>query len=437
MKNNWLSAGDFCAAKIARLLVSTLCLVGLAYLLPSAAQATTYYVSKTATAGGDGLSWGTAFNELNKIPQPLYGGDVVEIDGGASSMRYDTPLVVRSKKDYLYSTGSTVTIKTSSAPGRNGQVLIVGTGTGTGIDIVQPGTAPDVNVVGRTWRSFRVFHYAVGARVTGFSNLSNVQLDNNSECGLIASGYSHTFNQLVINDNGLNVRQFPDWIDTSGISLTRCWIFNSDANAYRSDGILMQNTSGLPLRFYTLLRGCVMGPGLKNGFVDEGRINSVYQDLSLSNCLLINPGDANFATNKVRIDLTNVTSFLTPLNSSGRAHSCLSAYSDDAVVKNSIFFGGVVTSMRKGSAFTQAEQTAAQQVGFRRFGPGNVQFRTSGNTLVLSPTQTNPQFFSNLPAIGNNVLPGQLHGLDFRHQVAPNSGSLLISIGQLLSKNYP
>jgi hypothetical protein len=56
--------------------------------------ATTYYVSKNGS-NADGLTWATAWNEMNQIKwaqvQPQ---DVVAIDGGTTSMTYTTTMTI-------------------------------------------------------------------------------------------------------------------------------------------------------------------------------------------------------------------------------------------------------------------------------------------------------------------------------------------------------
>ena len=87
---------------------------------------TTYYVSRQGN-NKDGLTWETAWNELNQINWSVINpGDTIEIDGGA----YNTTLTVGKSG----SSGNPITIMRSNDKGHDGDVLLQGNG-GYGISI--------------------------------------------------------------------------------------------------------------------------------------------------------------------------------------------------------------------------------------------------------------------------------------------------------------
>src|SRR5579883_1080756 len=114
-------------ALFALLSVYTLCMV-LALLsctsqpTVQAASRVTFYVSKNGN-NSNGLSWQTAWNELDHINwtvvQP---GDTIMLDGGASGMTYTTTLTVGKSGQ----PGEPITISRSAEPGHDGPVTFFG-----------------------------------------------------------------------------------------------------------------------------------------------------------------------------------------------------------------------------------------------------------------------------------------------------------------------
>ena len=66
------------------------CIISAFFLLISykSAFATTYYISKNGN-NGNGISWTTAWNELDQINWSIIQpGDIIEIDGGSTACDY-------------------------------------------------------------------------------------------------------------------------------------------------------------------------------------------------------------------------------------------------------------------------------------------------------------------------------------------------------------
>ncbi|HUX78949.1 MAG TPA: hypothetical protein VMW10_04280, partial [Alphaproteobacteria bacterium] len=81
-----------------------------------------YYVSKSGN-NTDGLSWRTAWNELDQINWNLIRpGDTVLLDGGSTNMVYTSTLTV--KTDGVVN--APITIRLATEAGKNGQARIFG-----------------------------------------------------------------------------------------------------------------------------------------------------------------------------------------------------------------------------------------------------------------------------------------------------------------------
>lgn len=97
---------------------------GLSFSEPSAviSAQTTYYVSKNGN-NQDGLSWATAWNELDRINWGVIRpGDTVYIDGGTNSQTYYSRLNVGASG----TSTSQITVTGATDNGHNGQVVIDG-----------------------------------------------------------------------------------------------------------------------------------------------------------------------------------------------------------------------------------------------------------------------------------------------------------------------
>ena len=82
----------------------------------------TFYVSKLGN-NSDGLSWASAWNELDQIDWSIIQpGHTILIDGGSSEMVYTTILAPTASGE----AGKPVTIKMAQETGRDGKVVIFG-----------------------------------------------------------------------------------------------------------------------------------------------------------------------------------------------------------------------------------------------------------------------------------------------------------------------
>jgi hypothetical protein len=369
----------------------------------------------------------TAWLKLSDIDwSVIKPGCTITIDGGANGLVYTSALSVQ--KDG--SASAPITITNSASPGNDGQVVISGTGSGatTGIDI---GNHKYIRILGSTWKSIRVTGFS-GAGIKLGSNsqnavLKNLEVDNNGISsggnGITANGNGHLLYQLVAHDNYLNIAISTSSVATNTIA--NSWITNSiSSTSYRTDGIHVVGGGDNPKGSSALLvLNSVLGPGLLTGMSVQ---STGPATIRMTDCLFNNAGIANIArpnlTQPSPLNLFRVTSFMTQHNTAGQAHCGLklTATPYDSV-QNSIFMGGAI------------QVTASKSLG-----SSNVQFNTSGNTVVLSNNFVDPKFAANLANVPDNAPVNALARLDFSlSSISPQRpyglGSQVTSAQNLLS----
>lgn len=377
----------------------------------------------------DGRSWDTAWPELNLIDwKQIHTGDTINISGGV----YHTPLEIQQNQIKILCGYAPITQRTPSA----NTVNIISPGaTNLRYGIRTLGRSA-IQIIGANWKTIVVSGWP-GAGVivdAGSTNitLSNMEIAYNGQpngpdvgTGLVLNGSVTTGSQLVIHDNkGANVA-LPGATLNGGISanaLRRCWIgnFAIPAPSVKADGVRISAPGAVTID------SCILGPGLKIGALVDRESNTT----NIVNTLFINPETANVlktpyaGAHGSAIRLTSIVSFLTPLNSQNKAHSCLdfgiTSPASDFVTQSS-FYGGTVSAISSAPG---------------RY--GNIQYKTNGNTIYLSPTQTSFSFKTNVSNIPNNPPLNQLVDADYTPTIPYNiSGNCITSVRQLLSTNKP
>lgn len=373
------------------------------------------YVSKSGD-NSDGLTWATAWNEMDQIQWNLVvpqRGDTVNIDGGTTRMIYTTPLKIQSS----YSPYSPLPVKVSEEAGHNGQAVIYGAGQqDNGVEII----SGNCQILGSKksgllicgWRGDGlVMPQGIGPH----NKVQHLEICKNRGAGLhLTGGFNNIISKNIIHDNRVNVLVDPTGPIMS--SFRTSWIYNS---TYRtnSDGIIMGDGNNNP---YVFVQDCVLGPGLKRGYHFAGASQTGG---SLQNCLLINATRSNVSTVK-GLTASNLTSFMTKLNPWRRAHACVRIDSNQTVYPNeslggSVFYGGAVR--------------VDPSIQYSTL--NNTQYKTTGNTTFLSPTQVDPLFVTNVGRYRNRVPIKVLINTDFSLQAgspAAGTGSTITSVSQLL-----
>lgn len=392
----------------------------------------TWYVSANGN-NQDGKSWATAWTDFdqirwNQINFPRH--DKIEIDGGAQRMVYRAPLRID-----VPDSPAPFSISVSKTAGHNGQAVLIAPPGSRAVEIVSGPVVLD--------GSKRSGFFIVGGRdgVYASSDTSspsgnmvrNIEIAHSSEAGIYfnsGSGYPIIVRQSIIHDCATNVLTSGS-THYGGGDFEKCWIYNS-SYARNSDGFRQEgnpNGSHFVVGFY--VRNSVIGPGLRDGVNTTGRALPW-----LRNCLLINATRNNLQAHTAYLD--NVTSFMTRLNPIGMAHSAIRFNPGIAApqlihahVNNSIVYGGVIDI----PLTIPNEIPPFNPVPFPIIVSNNTQFRTTGNTIVLSPTMVDPLFRSNVGRLPNQTpIPILMH-LDFSLQPtspATGTGSAITSVRQLL-----
>lgn len=386
-----------------------------------------FYVSKNGN-NTDGLTWATAWNEMDQIkwtgidPQNY---DSLTIDGGVGRMIYRKPMQVQVRPY-----ANPVRIAVSAEPGHNGQVVIAPGSQSNGIEITG-----GVQLNGS--KQSGIFVYGAKKGITVNSNapyptsVKNIEVSHCTDAGLFVSPsyYPLGMSQLILHDNATNVVTQQTGAP-GGAQLSKCWIYNS-SERNNFDGIRIDGSTSGPPTPSVVLNSCVLGPGLRDG------INNLsIARPSLTNCLLINSRRNNISSYSV--NLQNVTSFMTRLNPSRSAHSCIKLQASPqpynmigSSVKKTIAYGGMVDIPISISYPYPPGSTRPFPITVEQ----NTQYSTTGNTTALAPTMVDPKFVSHVRLLPNHTPVQYLMGLDFSlrpDSPALGTGSEVTSIKQLL-----
>lgn len=376
-----------------------------------AAQATTYYVSSiTPAAARDGRSWARPWADMNQINWSLIRpGDVIEIDAGNTAnaaVVYRAPLIVQKSGTMAQS----ITIRVSSQAGHNAGIANIKLPKTT-VAAIDLRNSRWTRIEAPNWRKLCVEGSTYGvlnrdplddACYNCTPILRNLEI-RGTTCGIRLIKGSINATQLVVHDNGTNVAFDPV---TAG-TVERSWIYNRTSTA----------TNGIVSSGGVVMKNSIIGPGLANGV---WRREGSYW---LENCLLLNATQKNLVSENGsgHMVVADCTSFMTPLNAEGKAHSCLHFAGNTDWLGGCIFVGGVV-------------QTEAQRITNQ-----NYQWKVSGNLLYLSDRLEDP-FYWEQEAIPDNVAnsdfcdtTGKYYNLIYhsRHSI----GSEMKSIPQLLGTN--
>jgi hypothetical protein len=395
----------------------TLLLAALLFgLSASAAKANTYYVSPNGN-NTDGLTYQTAFNELDQVQwQSLNsaGGLNLIIDGGTSGLTYHTPLTVPAGVNVT-------TISASLDPGHTGTVSIDGAGNAStsGINIIGAVQTLNGNMsVNGTMGSLPnliVQHWSgSGVRISGSVQFLHALRVKDNAVGVNVAGSSGRCFDLgfaLFHDNTTNILNNGE---LNGLEY--CWIFQDYDVSPKSCTGLSSSVGN------TSVADCVFGPGLVYGVK-----GSQGASFDLGNCLFLNATDSNvfLSGSETVLTMGNCTSYMTNLNPTGSAHSCIKAPNLTGPIANSIY-----NSIFEGGAVIIP--VGAIQAS------NNTEYAVTGNTTALASTQTNPEFISNVAAYPNNVSFKVLKESNFALQSgSPATGqgvSLITSVSAFLKE---
>lgn len=293
---------------------------------------TTYYVSKSGS-NADGLSWETAWNELNQIQwNVVRPGDIILLDGGESQAIYTTRLTIRTSG----ASKKPITIKLADEKGRDGQVVIFG-GRSTPLPYCEQETyeyvtegvrqtgilvrnAAWVVVDGRKWRGIAIYgHNRYGIELYGNTDnitIRNVDIFDNGAAiqrdgvwysdfpGVNLGGTNITFERALVHDNGQDAFQWHEAIED--FTLRESWLYNSRRHPYlneafnwcsHTDGIQIYN--GGP-QYGFVIEETIFGPALSNGVLmgqalQPSGIQATVHEAVFRDVLFIKATDNNLA----------------------------------------------------------------------------------------------------------------------------------------------
>jgi hypothetical protein len=215
-----------------------------------------FYVSRRGN-NTTGLSWATAWNELNQIRWDLVlPGATIYIDGGGTRMLYRTTMVIGRSGN----SNNLITISTSDMAGHNGQVVFFG-GRANNLPYCNQATYRNqadrtmrehgiitnghdfILIDGMHWRGIRMHGYRDSAIVldpdSRYITVRNVEIYNNGAAirtsrgwvpehpGVRLAGQFVTFRQVIIHDNGQDAFQsLHSQNEIADFRLIRSWLYN-------------------------------------------------------------------------------------------------------------------------------------------------------------------------------------------------------------------
>ena len=436
----------------------------------------TYYVSKTGD-NADGLSWTTAWNELNQINwSVIQPGDTLLLDGGTTSMTYTTTLnIIKSG-----TATAPITVKLATDSGHNGQAIIFGgrstplpycgqtTYTYQTAGVLANGVNFNANsyviVDGTKWNGITDYgHNSDGiifANGASYDTVRNMDIyDNGSadsnytnntwetdKAGIRPIGTNLTFEQIDIHDNGQD--NFQSGGPLNNFTLRHSWLHYTRQNPTQPTGVAFNfpctHQDGIQVygggtEGNYLLVDSIIGPGLMQGTImgeaPDGNGNSaVVNNVTIRITLFLNAGSNNMMAypniNNKNWQVDHVTSFLTPAGNpyigtgrtppGGTSHAAFYIDGTGTSIVNSVIYGGNI-HLPNGAT-----------------GSGNCQWQTTNYTSAIAGQTIDPKFVtdvSNFSAWPNYPSMDQLTNTDFSLQTGSpciGSGSSITSVAQLI-----
>jgi hypothetical protein len=342
-----------------------------------------YFVSKMGS-NGDGLSWESAWNELNQIQwETIVAGDVIYIDGGASEMVYETELAIAASG----TEEAPIQILTSSEEGHQGQVIFFG---GRSEDLPYCGQEdyedlPEgqmreygirtndhdyIVIDGQRWRGIVIHGYRTsGLRIDPDSQnilAQYLEIYNNGEAehdedegwssshaGVRLGGQDVTLRRMLIHDNGQDaIQSLSGENKIHNFRLEQSWLYNERRHPTVNESAnFCTHTDGLQIFDGGDISGItfvesIIGPGFTQNVLlgqtpdDENWANVhdvLFQDVVFSkaadnNVVAYRDSDpSNWTLERVTIDCLETKSH------------CLRIQNSNHAVRDSIVINGLIT----------------------------------------------------------------------------------------------
>lgn len=333
----------------------------------------TYYVSKYGS-NGDGLSWATAWNELDQINwSVVQPGDIVYLDGGSSEMVYSSTLQPTTSG----TSDDPIRIQLSSEPGRNGQAIISG-GRSTPLpfcgqtdyDYNEAGlnsygakfeNAAHLIVDGTKWRGI-VIHGMKNDGIRFYPTSDHVTLrylelyDNGSVYqnegawysdgkGVRLEGSNHTIERTLIHDNGQDAIQ-SNGAGVHNFIIRESWFYNSRIHPTVTEQSYnyCTHTDGLQIYDGGVVSGItiedsILGPGFTNTLL-LGDKNVDVNDVTIRNVLMLKGAENNIsAHSSATTAVNNWTIENVTIYAPDTAYNAIYYKGRDLTIQNSIVVG--------------------------------------------------------------------------------------------------
>ena len=234
-----------------------------------------YYVDNTAASSGSGTSWSSAFQSLSSINWSVVKpGDTIYVSGGSTSQTYNESLSVGASG----SAAGQVTITRGVDPGHNGQVIIDGQNTRSGVSLygknyvtvdglsirntvnsgvsvknatagaiiqnnsVSVGDPGDVNARGYDIRN-NVGTNAVIVRNNSFSTAANTLAQKDGIYSQGNDGVVYDSNRIVVSNSNTNGHSddFQSYTDRS-VTVRNNWFEQANTASVNNHGAWMSDT---------------------------------------------------------------------------------------------------------------------------------------------------------------------------------------------------
>jgi hypothetical protein len=337
-----------------------------------------YYVSRFGD-NRDGLSWETAWNELDQIDWEVVDpGDTILLDGGRFEMVYSSQLTVAKSGVYRLP----ITIRMATESGRNGQVVIFGGRSiplpychqyeyihqtdGIGKTGILIDSASWVVIDGTRWSGIVIHgHNEHGIELTqGSDNITmrNIEVFDNGtakrrgggwnpdSAGIFFSGSNLTFERFIVHDNGQDA--FQSGGGNENFILRQSWLYNSRRHptvdesfnyCSHTDGMQIYN-GGRQSGF--LIEHSIIGPGFTNGLIlgsvsQSRQTYAVIDDVTLRDVLLTKAADNNIMSYPNTQPTGWILDHIT-VDCSNTKYECLYLTGSDHRLTNSIFWGAKI-----------------------------------------------------------------------------------------------
>jgi hypothetical protein len=342
-----------------------------------------FYVSRNGN-NSDGLSWATAWNELDQIDwEQIQAGAIINIDGGSAEMTYETELHIGSSG----SAEAPIRIQVSNEEGHSGQVVFFGgrqddlpyCGQSDYTDLpeeqmreyaIRTNDYDYIEIDGRRWRGIVIRGYgSSGLRIDPDSysiTVQNLEIYNNGEAiedddgwrsnsaGVRLGGENVTLRRMLIHDNGQDAIQSLNGDNQiHNFRLEQSWLYNERRHPSSGQSFnYCTHTDGIQIYDGGVVSGIeihesIIGPGFTQNILFGQTLNdngswADVQDVVFQDVVFSKAADNNVISYRDSHPSNWYLDHVT-LDCLGTESHCLKIYNSNHTVQNSIVVNGLIT----------------------------------------------------------------------------------------------